>query len=285
MNDLRERLQSLSPEKRALLERLMRAGVGDTSPAAAYEPPGTPHERILVSAWEEVLGRRVGIHDNFFDLGGDSIHCIQIVAKVRLAGLALTNQALFEHPVIATLAGRLEPLSGALAEQGPVTGEAPLSPIQRWFFSLNMPEQAHWNQSVLIDLPPGAQPEHYRNAIDALVAHHDALRLRFYRVGEEWGQAIGPVEPAAFHEAAANGSESVAALCAAEQESLRLDSGPLFHALLLRASEGASKLLITAHHLLADVVPFGFCSRTWTARSANWRQAGPCSCRLRRART
>jgi non-ribosomal peptide synthase protein (TIGR01720 family) len=256
MSDLRERLQSLSPEKRALLERLMNARPAEAVRTAAYAPPRTPHEGILVSAWEEVLGRRVGIHDNFFDLGGDSIHCIQIVAKVRLAGLSLTNQALFESPVIASLAERLEPLSGAPAEQGPVTGEAPLAPIQRWFFSLDLPDRAHWNQSVLLDLPPDATPGHYRSAMDALVAHHDALRLRFYHTGEAWRQEIGPVEPAVFHEAMATSGEPLAALCAAEQQCLRLDSNPLFRALFLHVPEGPAKLLITAHHLLADVVSF-----------------------------
>ena len=109
MNDFQTRLDALSPDKRAVFERLLQQrapGRGAASGAgfapavarpdapAPYEAPRTPIEKILVSTWEEVLAvPRVGIHDNFFELGGDSIHCIQIVARARRAGLESVQPA------------------------------------------------------------------------------------------------------------------------------------------------------------------------------------------------
>jgi amino acid adenylation domain-containing protein len=82
-------------------------------PAAGYAPPRTPAEEILAGVWERVLGlagegadetARVGIHDNFFDLGGHSVLAIQIVARAREAGLLLTPIQIFQRPTIAELA-------------------------------------------------------------------------------------------------------------------------------------------------------------------------------------
>jgi aryl carrier-like protein len=88
-----------------------------------YEPPQTPAEEILAAIWAEVLGLdcgRIGRHDNFFALGGDSVLAIQIIARANAAGLALTARQLFEHQTVAELAAVLpaavEPL--AMPEMG-----------------------------------------------------------------------------------------------------------------------------------------------------------------------
>ncbi len=76
--------------------------------AREYVAPGTPVEEILAGIWAGVLGMdedsRVGVHDNFFDLGGHSVLAIQIVARARQAGLGLTPMQIFQHPTIAGLA-------------------------------------------------------------------------------------------------------------------------------------------------------------------------------------
>src|SRR5205807_2518916 len=113
----------------------------------AYEPPRGPAEELLAGIWAEVLRlERVGRHDNFFALGGDSILSIQIVARATQAGLQLTPKQLFQHQSIAELAAVVGTGQAVVAEQGLVSGEALLTPIQRWFFEQASPEPQHFNQ-------------------------------------------------------------------------------------------------------------------------------------------
>ena len=81
---------------------------------AALRGPRTPQEEVLCALFAEVLGvARVGIDDNFFALGGDSIMSIQLVSRARLAGLVITPRAVFQHKTVAALAGAAEPASPA----------------------------------------------------------------------------------------------------------------------------------------------------------------------------
>src|SRR6185295_19517059 len=137
-------------------------------------------EEVLAGIWQQVLGvERVGVHDNFFALGGDSILSIQVVSRAAQAGLRLTPRDLFEHATVAQLAAIVQAGAAPVADQRPVTGDAPLTPIQRWFFAQELPNPQHWNQSLLLELRRSLDPELLRGALQALLQHHDALRLRF----------------------------------------------------------------------------------------------------------
>src|SRR5205807_10295309 len=98
------------------------------APSGAVREPATEAERILAGIWAAVLGvERVGVDDNFFELGGDSILSIQVVSRARRAGLGLMPRDVFRHQTVAALAAGVAEVTG-LAAQGPVTGEAPLTP-------------------------------------------------------------------------------------------------------------------------------------------------------------
>jgi hypothetical protein len=72
---------------------------------SAVVPPRTPQEALLVEAWTEVLGLHpIGVHDDFFELGGDSMQCIQIVAAARGRGLVFAPPDVFANPTVAALA-------------------------------------------------------------------------------------------------------------------------------------------------------------------------------------
>jgi aryl carrier-like protein len=108
MSDFLKRLESLSPEKRELMELFLHEK-GLQAPRENHVAPRNPVERILADIWSEVLGvDDVGIHDNFFALGGDSIHSIQVIAKANRAGLAVGSALLFQRPTIAELAAAIE---------------------------------------------------------------------------------------------------------------------------------------------------------------------------------
>src|SRR5204863_6464051 len=153
------------------------------APAVAAHVPKraarTPQEEILCALFAEVLGlAAVGIDDNFFELGGDSIVSIQLVSRARKAGLVITPRAVFQHQTVAALAavaGALEERPSILCDVG--VGALPPTPIVRWLVERGGPIE-RFNQAMLLQVPAGLQQDHLVAALQAIVDHHDALRLR-----------------------------------------------------------------------------------------------------------
>jgi len=77
---------------------------GTANAGTRYVPPRTPRQRRMAAVWAEVLGvERVGLEDSFFDLGGDSIRAVVLVAALRPEGFTVTARDIFRRPTIATL--------------------------------------------------------------------------------------------------------------------------------------------------------------------------------------
>ncbi|MGK9247896.1 amino acid adenylation domain-containing protein, partial [Inquilinus limosus] len=218
------------------------------------EPEGEA-ERVLAGIWAEVLGvPSVGATDNFFELGGDSILSLQVVSRARRAGLVLTPRQLFEHQTVRGLAAVAGREAAAAVEAA--TGEAPLIPIQRWFFEAAIAGRQHWNQSVLLAPRERLEAEALGRALAAVVGHHAALRLRFTQGTDgAWTQAYA--EPAAqdwlWLRSVADETEQ-AAVAEAAQRSLELGQGPLLRAVLVERWDGTQRLLLAIHHLVVDGV-------------------------------
>ncbi|MGY6217871.1 phosphopantetheine-binding protein, partial [Methylolobus aquaticus] len=136
--------------------------------------PRTPTEAQLAAIWQEVLGLdSVGVSDNFFALGGDSILSLQVVSRARAVGYALSPKDLFRHQTLAALAAVAQPLATTAFDPGPVTGAVPLTPIQAEFFATDIPARHHWNQSVLLASPGPLDTDALAAALRALLAQHD----------------------------------------------------------------------------------------------------------------
>ncbi|WP_146231940.1 non-ribosomal peptide synthetase, partial [Lentzea atacamensis] len=262
---LRERVPDyLVPSVFVALERLPltpngkvdRRGLPHPEPETAgeaYVAPRTAAEETLAAVWSGVLGvERVGVHDNFFELGGDSILSLQIVARVRAAGLGVDVADVFAHQTVAELAGVVRDTpSVTLADQGVVTGPVPLTPIQHWFLAEDIPNRDHWNWSGMFELAPGTDPDRLSRALDVLVAHHDALRIRLdangqYNAPVDGGSVLRVVEVA--------DDEAVVAHMTAAQTSLRLVDGPLIAAVFFDRGSQPAWLGLTVHHLVMDGV-------------------------------
>ena len=242
----------------------------------AYVAPRTPVEATLARIWSEVLRLdRVGIHDNFFAFGGDSILSLQIVARATQAGLRIATRQVFEHQTIAALAQVVTFAAGPLADQGPVVGAVPLLPIQRWFFALPRPAAHHYNQQVRLELLPAPPRVVVEKAWAALLRHHDALRFRFAATPEGWrqvGVAVEPRSPVTTIDLQSVTSARQAALqrrvAGQVQASLDLAQGPLARAVLI-VSQGpgaATDLFLVAHHLVIDGV-------SWRVLLADFQEA------------
>src|SRR5205085_140488 len=146
-----------------------------------FVAPRTPAERVLAEIWAQVLGvDQVGVQDNFFELGGDSILSIQVISRARQAGLGLTTKDIFLRQTIASLAlgGELE-LAPTAVDEAVIVGPAPLTPIQQWFFETEADYPDHFTMSMLVELVEDVDEDALRRSVTALVAHHEALRMRF----------------------------------------------------------------------------------------------------------
>lgn len=239
-------------------------------PTPHYSPsettdPQTPIEQTLGQIWSEVLGlEQVGIHDNFFALGGDSILSIQIIAKANQAGLQLTPKQLFQNQTIAELATVAATTSTIQVDQGYVTGMVALTPIQHWFFEQPWQVPHHWNQSVLLEVQQPLNLIWLKQSVQRVVEHHDMLRLRFCQTEQGWQQEIVEVVsdicPIEIDLTALPMDMQLSALndkATELQASLDLHQGVLLRVALFNLmidGEAAQRLLIVIHHLVVDGV-------------------------------
>ncbi|BCL80829.1 non-ribosomal peptide synthetase [Ktedonobacteria bacterium brp13] len=225
--------------------------------------PRTPLEEILASIWAQVLGvQQIGIHDNFFSLGGDSILGIQVVNRARRAGLHFTPRQIFQYQTIAQLINVIDMDRVTAAEQKLVTGPVELTPIQHWFFQQELSNRHHFNQDRILEIRERQQPSHLLHAIWHLLCHHDALRLRFVEEDNHWLQynaGLSSDVPFIYVDLAQLSDQqqrkAMETLAAAAQTSLDLQTGSLLRALFFdRGVQESGYLLLIIHHLAIDGV-------------------------------
>jgi amino acid adenylation domain-containing protein/non-ribosomal peptide synthase protein (TIGR01720 family) len=226
-----------------------------------YVAPRTIIEQRLTSIWQELLIQdKVSIHDNFFEIGGDSILSIQVVSRAKAAGIQVTPQQVFQNQTIAELARVVNTTVSVSAQQGMVIGLAPLTPSQHWFFSQNQQEIHHFNQSVLLEIPNHLQNDLIETAFKKLLEHHDALRLRFVVEGSQWKQInqgfddnilFSVVDLSSTHKLLQ--SQDLSKIATEFQASLNLSTGPIIKVVRFNLeTEGNARLLVIIHHLVVD---------------------------------
>ncbi|MEM6406469.1 MAG: amino acid adenylation domain-containing protein, partial [Pseudomonadota bacterium] len=227
-----------------------------------WQLPRNATEHELVTVWSQVLKRTdISIHDNFFDLGGDSILSIQIVARARQAGLGLSPRDVFQHQSIADLALVVQPVSAVLAEQGLVQGEVSLTPIQSQFLASDTAEPHYFNQAMLLVVPEDLEVTALQAAFTAVLNQHDAFRLRYLLQEKIWCQShqadFTPHQ--IIEDTLATPSDGLVAALEPRanywQASLNLADGPLTRLVLFRTAAGTpTRLLWVIHHLIVDGV-------------------------------
>ncbi|MGW1198622.1 amino acid adenylation domain-containing protein [Streptomyces sp. NPDC002536] len=232
-----------------------------------YVAPRTEVEEVLAGVWAEVLGvEKVGVHDNFFDLGGDSILSIQVVSRARQAGLRLTSKLMFVHQSVAALAPAVTPVADGTGAQAAaeVSGEVRLTPIQSWFFAEHTVDPDHYAMSVQVELAPDTDTAVLKRALSAVVAHHDALRMRYRHEDGQWVQEYGtdPEGLLTVRDLSALDAQdaearrtALAEAASAAQRALNLTRGTLVKGVFLRLGAGRPpRLFLAVHHLVMDGV-------------------------------
>ncbi|PWJ23324.1 non-ribosomal peptide synthase protein (TIGR01720 family) [Branchiibius hedensis] len=245
------------------------AGVGGLpAPAHPVRTVATSTDAILAEIWRGVLRLdSVGLDENFFDLGGDSLLGLRVVAGAKAAGLCLRPRDIFLAQTVRELSQRAEaapvPSGPVVASAGTsVGGDVPLLPIQLWLLEMEQLRQGHYNFASLYDVDIRLDPAVVVQAIGAAADHHDALRTRI-ALGEDgtWSQrppnattaSLAPLVRAVdLRDRDVDPARALDRLVRLTQADVALDKDRLFAACSVLLPDGSHKVLLAAHHLVMD---------------------------------
>lgn len=217
-------------------------------------------EQVLVDVWSEILKRDgISVKDSFYNLGGDSIKSIQVVARLKQRGYHLKVEDILRTPVLESLALLLNETIHFI-EQDEVTGPVRLTPIQRWFFeSGEIQKQDHFNQSVVLKSNTEIDRTSIEKCLIALTEHHDALRMTYNQVANAWEQTNQSVDNKSysleFHDLreVQNAVGQISEKGYLLQLNMSLSNGPLLRVAHFRLKDG-DRLALVLHHLVVDGV-------------------------------
>ncbi|MCX7121890.1 MAG: amino acid adenylation domain-containing protein [Gammaproteobacteria bacterium] len=223
-----------------------------------FVPPRNAMDGKICLIWREILNNpEIGITDDFFALGGDSITSIQVISKLRYAEISCSIKDIFQYRTIARLVDHVlenEKSVKIVAEQGILEGEFGLLPIQQWFFEQSFPVPNHWNQSFLVKVPP-LSFSHLESVLPQLMNQHDMLRTRFIKNNNNQWEQYYHSQIENFTIEKFQYSESIETNLNAIQRSLNLITGPLWKLSYIdNYPDGSARLFFACHHLVIDIV-------------------------------
>ena len=230
-----------------------------------YAAPTTPQEAVLAEIWQTMLQvEEIGIHDNFFEVGGDSILAIQIISRARQAGLHFSVRELFQARTIAQLVATatvLEEPTVPAATTQPTATRYPLSPMQAEMLTHLATEpdsDAYWLQ-FSCQLAGALDVDAFKAAWQQVVARHPALRTTFVQTEQGIEQVVSPMLTLPWHEAdwqalapAAQETALAAFLAEDRQQTSPFDQAALVRCALMRCAADRYTFVISHHHLLTD---------------------------------
>ncbi|HEY0605532.1 MAG TPA: condensation domain-containing protein, partial [Herpetosiphonaceae bacterium] len=229
---------------------------------AAYVAPRNEDEQRLAEIWAQVLGvEQVGVQDNFFDLGGDSLLAIRVVAKAGQAGLSITTKQLFQNQTIAELVAKLGSVT-IIADQGIVTGPLTWTFSERDFLLREDPNPNYYSIACLLEAEEDLDPALVQTALRQLMLHHDALRVR-QPLGADGPTLVidPPSDELPFTEvdlsdlSEARQGAAIKARITEIQTTFDLEAGPLAKFVLFTLGpDRPNRLLLVCHYYVADLL-------------------------------
>lgn len=227
-----------------------------------YKAPQNEVQHVLAEIWQEVLGiRQVGITDNFFEYGGDSIKALQIASRLNRQGLKMEIRDLFRYPDIMGIAPYISEIQRQIS-QDEVQGEALLTPIQKRFFQYNRAHHQHYNQAVMLQSIQRIDIDILNQVLHKLVVHHDALRTIYIQQANHISAQHRSIQEHGLYQldvydysqyAETQAYEHIQQTADMIQHGFVLDQGPLIRIGLFQTSQ-EDQLLLVIHHLVIDGV-------------------------------
>lgn len=224
---------------------------------AEHQPPRDQRETVLCAVLAQVLGREnLGVFDNFFDLGGDSIKAVQAVSRLAARGWRTTAGEILRLQTVAELAPRLEALTPTTAVTANAVGD-PWGdlPMAFWLARHGLVHPGHYHQSMLLECRRQLSPDLLTAALATLMDHHPGLRLN--RDPVRGRLFVNPAHAGRAFDLTSVGAPSLAEaapLLAGFKSGWDLAREPLFRAALIQTPQSPPHLLLCAHHLLVDLV-------------------------------
>lgn len=229
-----------------------------------YIAPENDVEKQMARIYSEVLGvEKVGINDDFFDLGGDSIKAIQVTSLAEQHGINLAVSDVLRHKTIVEILKNVDYKKKREAiSQDEVTGNVPLTPIQKWFFEKDRGYKHYWNQTNLFAIDKNTDLVLLENCFKKLIEHHDALRMGYRLDGEEIIQFNRCTDDVQFKLEVIDFSQydyetqkiKIKELGEKIQDSFDLEKDLPIKAFVFELGENGRRLLIPVHHLVIDGV-------------------------------
>ena len=246
----------------------------------AVEPPTNATEALLVRIWTEVLGvSPIGIQDDFFELGGDSLIGLKMTARLENLGVHVSIEQLFKHPTVQQLAASVEQVD--LAEKIPAIVRVPrdqpipLSYTQQrvWFIDRLISGGSAYNIPASVRIRGSLNLAVLERVLQEIVSRHEALRTRIEVVNGEPRQVIQDNIPVVLPVIDLNScqqeedrEEAARRVARNEiQKPFDLQRGPLFRACLLKLAEQDHVLVVTMHHIVSDGWSLGILVREVSA--------------------
>ena len=220
--------------------------------------------------WNELLNTDCGVEDDFFKIGGDSILSLQLSTQIRTdLNTVVTAKDIFQFRTIARIVDSVlkqqtsqTPAQAFKTEHGLLTGRVEMLPIQEWFFAKTLAHRNHWNQCFVIRTQ-SLDISRLEAALDELVSHHDAFRLRYTEINgvitqhyaSNMSQPVEVIDIASLDRPLHDVLTDV-------QASLDIQKGPTARVCYLHGyTDGRTELMFAVHHLIVDTVSWRIIAR------------------------
>ncbi|WP_025028834.1 non-ribosomal peptide synthetase [Caldalkalibacillus mannanilyticus] len=227
---------------------------------AEYVAPRNEMEAQLVQLWHEVLGiERIGIKDNFFDLGGHSLRATTLVAKIhREMDIALPLRAVFQAPTLEMMAEELFKLEKNKHDSIPIVEERevyPVSSAQKRLYILHQLEGAALSYNMPDEMVLEGKLDLVRMeaAFKQLIQRHESLRTGFEMIEGEPVQRVYQDVPFAVEYVKATEEEAEEIIQRFVRE-FNLEQPPLLRVGLIEVAPDRHILMLDTHHMISDGV-------------------------------
>ncbi|MCG9760810.1 MULTISPECIES: AMP-binding protein [Pseudoalteromonas] len=211
--------------------------------------------------YKHIAPQRCGVHENFFELGGNSLDSVQLVADLQYKGFAITafdfnNMPTIDGIISSVISNRERQEKSKNATKK--TSSDVFAAAQDFFFKENLANPDLYNQSVIFKVEADLEPELLKTAITKICEQHELLKTAFSQ--NENGGYSAKTLPLAIDSVFSHSmislddEEAITEQAKLIQSAIHLESGAVFKAHLFSTGEGISYLLLVAHHICVDVI-------------------------------
>jgi amino acid adenylation domain-containing protein len=229
-----------------------------------YAEPVSQTEQVLVNIWSEVLNRdAVGVNDNFFECGGDSIKSTMIVTRIiRHFGIEIQISMLFNLPTIKQLGEYIDSMEQEYFEPIEALSEQPfyeVSAAQKRIYILDQADQfdVAWNMPGWIDLKGTLDRGKLQNAMNLLVERHEAFRTSFEVMGGDLKQIVHDKTKLTMNIQRAKDEQEADSIIKQWIKPFAMDQAPLLRVGVITLTEQRHRLFFDFHHIIFDGVSVG----------------------------